>query len=332
MTPSSFIPKSAKEQGMTLVEVAIAVCVLGIMMAGALDVQARVGRQQQIDATYDNMDAVIQALSIYVETAGRLPCPADPAAGDVTTGWERGVKTEDLQVAAGHFPAGHCDPKTRNGIVPYMTLGLPRQTALDGWGRYFTYAVSPVFARSNDQAAAAADTGKVHGRCRHPGWVSPYDRYNRNAIKARFCCADQQSPAFDNDTDLIITHTAGGAALSPVRTPGDKSNYDDLTKTTTFTSGETNVPFMDTTPIEAPALVLISHGPDGKGAWLGNGTANRYDPPESGPELNNASDGQVFVDGPWNLVPGPAYFDDIVRWMTQDGIIAAHGALSCNYP
>ena len=46
----------------------------------------------------------------------------------------------------------------------------------------------------------------------------------------------------------------------------------------------------------------------------------------------SADGDQIFVDGPWNLKPGPDYFDDIVRWMTQDGIMAAHGALSCSYP
>ena len=102
-------------------------------------------------------------------------------------------------------------------------------------------------------------------------------------------------------------------------------------KTTTAAAGNSQV-LTDTTPIEAPALVLISHGPDGEGAWLGNGTEKRFEPPEGGPQLQNADGNQVFVDGPWNLVHGPAYFDDIVRWMTQDGIIAAHGALSCQYP
>ena len=78
--------------------------------------------------------------------------------------------------------------------------------------------------------------------------------------------------------------------------------------------------------------MLISHGPNGRGAWLGNGTNNRLNPPNDGPELTNAGNDRVFVDGPWNLKPGPTYFDDIVRWMTQDGIMAAHGALSCSYP
>lgn len=318
------------QSGITLVEVAISVAIIGILMGGALELQQRARTQRQFESTYDNMDAIIQALSIYVETAGRLPCPANPAVSDASFGWERGVKPADLH--DGHSPTGTCDAKNRDGIVPFMTIGLPVQTVRDGWGNFYSYAVSPVFTRQNDQPSSAADTGRVHGRCRHPGWVNTFDRYNRNAIKARFCCADQALPTFDVDSDLIILHTNGGAALSPVRTPGTMNNYDDLTKTTTFLRSDAHVPFMDKTPIEAPALVLVSHGPNGKGAWLANGTNNRSTLPESGPELQNADGDQIFVDGPWNLKPGPTYFDDIVRWMTQDGIMAAHGALSCSYP
>jgi type II secretory pathway pseudopilin PulG len=327
MTPLFENPRRIKNQlGVTLVEVAISVTVLGIIMAGALELYDRGHRQQQIEITYNNIDAITDALSVYVGTAGRLPCPADPAAPSETFGWERGITPADLK-SGNHYPAGHCDQTTRNGIVPFMTLGIPRQTALDGWGRYYTYAVSPVFARPNDQSASIADSGKVHGRCRHAGWVSPSDRYSRNAIKARFCCADQLPPTFDVDTDLIVLHTTGGA-LSPVRTPGIMGNYDDLSKTTTAA----DVPFLDATQIEAPAVVLVSHGADGRGAWIGNGTDHRFNTPESGPELTNASNDRVFVDGPLSRVPGTTYFDDIVRWMSQDGIMAAHGGLSCSYP
>ena len=311
MTPA----RRYRQQGVTLVEVAIAMTIMGIIMAGALELYSRAHAQQELDATYDNIDTVTEALSVYVEGKGRLPCPADPSADEKTFGQERKA----------------CDQTTRNGILPFVTLGISRQAAMDGWGRYYTYAVSPVFARTNDRSGAIADNGKIHGRCRHKGWVDPGDRYNRNAIKARFCCADQSPPAFDVDSDLIILHTTGGA-LSPVRSPGISNSYDDLTRSTTTRTGNTDVPFIDTTPVEAPAFVLVSHGKDGRGAWLGNGTDHKYNSPDSGPELTNANNGQVFVDGPWNLVPGPAYYDDIVRWMSQDSIMAAHGARSCAYP
>ncbi len=300
------------DAGMTLAELAIALMVLGLIMGGALELYNRAHGQREIDLTYAHIDTITDALSVYVASHGRLPCPADPAADEMTLGRERVT----------------CDASTREGLLPFATLNIPRQTTMDGWGRYFTYAVSPVFARKNDQSGGLADTGKVHGRCRHPGWVKPDERYNRNAIKARFCCADQLPPTFDTDSDLIIVHT-DGTNLSPVRTPGISERYDDLTRATVARG---NVPMIDDSAIEAPAFVLVSHGKDGRGALLGNSTTNRYNPPDSGPEYKNADGDQIFVDWPWNLKPGPDYFDDIVRWMTQDGIMAAHGALSCQYP
>ena len=300
------------QAGMTLAELAIALMVLGLIMGGALDLYNRAHGQREIEGTYENLDAITDTLSVYVASHGRLPCPADPAVNEMTLGLERTT----------------CDASTREGILPFATLNIPRKTAMDGWGRYFTYAVSPVFARKNDQSQGLADTGKVHGRCRHPGWVKLDERYNRNAIKARFCCADQLPPTFDVESDLIIVHT-DGTNISPVRAPGISEHYADLTKATI---ARQNVPTIDDSPIEAPAFVLVSHGKNGRGAWLGNGTSNRYDPPDSGPEMKNADGDQIFVDGPMDLKPGPHYFDDIVRWMTQDGIMAAHGALSCQYP
>lgn len=334
---------------MTLVEIAVALVVLGALTAGFLALSRIASRENELRTTTANMDAIIQALSVYAETAGRLPCPADPAAGDVTFGWEYGVTRDMLSVAAGHFPVGSCGSagsfrdgpaNPTEGILPFLSLGLPASTARDGWGHYFTYAVSPVFARGNDEAATRMDSGKVHARCRNPGWISSANgrRRNRNAVKARFCCMDQLPPTYDADTDLIINFTKGGAVLSPVRAPGLGADYDTLERTTTVQVGNADVPVMSSSPVEAPAFVLVSHGPNGLGAYLGNDTTGRA-PGAAGPELENA-DGdsgtplqrRTFVDGPWNLSPGPEHFDDIVRWMTQDGILAAHGALSCQYP
>lgn len=182
-----------RQSGITLVEVAISVAIIGILLGGALELQQRARAQRQFESTYDNMDAIIQALSIYAETAGRLPCPADPAVYDASFGWERGVRPADLQ--AGHSPTGSCDAKTRDGIVPFMTIGLPVQTARDGWGNFYSYAVSPVFTRPNDQTSAAADTGRVHGRCR--AHASGRDAPHRMSCRRsrRRCTACRRRPS-----------------------------------------------------------------------------------------------------------------------------------------
>jgi len=361
MIPCTSVLKKANS-GLTLLEVAIAVTIVGVMMATAIDLYNRVNQQRRIETTYDNMDMIVQALSTYTETAGRVPCPANPAAADQIFGWEYGITLAALQVNAGHFPVGSCGTlgsvaggavNPTEGIVPFMTLGLPPTIAQDGWGHYFTYAVSPVFAKQNDQATGAIDTGTFHGRCRHAGWVNLNDKYNRNAVKARFCCADQTAPIYDAGTDLVINHTAGGA-LSPLRTANSvKSDgsgnfnvdnlvpvYNDIDIPTTKNS----VPTFEVSPpgaaapkemIEAPAFVLVSHGPYGYGAYLGNNSASRIPVPAGyTTELKNVhiAATNTYVDGPTSATAGAGYFDHIVRWMTQDGVLSAHGALSCDYP
>lgn len=323
--------KLFRTEGFTLVEVALSTAILGIILAFSISLYSRATEQAKVQTTYDRMDAIVQALSVYVETADRIPCPADPAVNTSMFGWERGVTAASVQVGAGRFPTGACDATNRAGIVPFLTLGLSDQTARDGWGNYFTYAVSPVFSRSNDQTGTAADTGKIHGRCRHAGWASRFDSFNRNAVKARFCCADQLAPTYDVNTDLVIRATAGGTVISPQRTAGTTANYDLIYVTTTKKAGTDIYPVIDTTPIEAPAFVLVSHGKNGLGAYLGNGTAAKYSAPVTANEIENANGDGVFVDSTPSSAPA-SYYDDIVRWMTQDGIIAAHGALSCQYP
>lgn len=359
------------ESGLTLIELSIALIILGLITAAGINLYNQAETQRQTRLTYEHMDEIVNALSIYAETSGRIPCPGDPAVNNITFGWERGVALVDLNVGSGRFPVGACNSANNEGIVPFLSLNLTDDIARDGWGRYFTYAVSPQFSRTNDQSHLpsnvinnAADIGTVHGRCRTEGWAARFDSHNISAVKARFCCADQSSAAVNNNqtifsdgTDLIITHTAAGEVLSPARSatgiasprvgipvPNIGDSYAFLTTTTLSTATGNTLPVAISStqsPILTPAFVLVSHGKNGAGAYLGNNGAGRYNVAgESAKEAINADGSpgaaallrQTFIDGPINTAPGAAYFDDIVRWMTQDSLIAAHGAISCQYP
>jgi prepilin-type N-terminal cleavage/methylation domain-containing protein len=361
-----FFPrKCASERGMTLIEVSVALMVMGTIIGGALAFYTSADQQRRQQRTYDNMDRIVRALSVYAESAGRVPCPADPSLSDQRFGWERNVTMAQLQVGANKYPTGSCDTTNFEGIVPFMTLNLDDSVARDGWNRYFTYAVSPQFARSNDQSHnvdgsinTASDVGTIHGRCRSEGWVGRYDGHNISAVKARFCCADQgftgggnyatepwNALRFDNTTDLVINHTAGGA-LSPVRDAVDATpttgSYQFMTVTNLDATGKLPAAMKNEagTRILAPAFVLISYGLDGAGAYLANGTSGRYnttaisaaEAENTNFATGNALEKRTYTDGPANRANGAAYYDDIVRWMTQDALMAAHGALSCQYP
>ena len=363
---TSIFSKVRNQSGLTLIEVALSLTILGLITAAGINLHSRAQSQQQILVTRERMDIIVQALSVYAETAGRTPCAAAPEAADITFGWERGVVPADLTLDAGKFPIPSpsvCNTTNNFGIVPFMTLNLTPDVAKDGWGRYFTYAVSPQFARTNDQSRDAdneindsdKDQGTVHGRCRTIGWSPVMDGRNLNAVKARYCCLDRYSATVNgnqanfltNASDLSIRHTTAVTNIlsprrvntSPIANVGDL--YDSINTSALRTSGGKTLPVALTNsqyPVLVPAFVLVSHGRNGYGAYLANGTANQFNTAASLSPLEQENFGgnpplpMTFVDGPISTGSATTYFDDIVRWMTQDSLMAAHGALSCQYP
>src|SRR6266571_3893372 len=130
---SSFHPESRAmnpSRGFTLAELAVAVAIIGLLLAGAL-----IPFSTQIDVrntadTQRAMESVREAIIGFAQANGRLPCPADGsiAAGLANAGTEQLIGTS----CTAFF-----------GVVPWATLGAPET---DAWGRRFSYRVSPVFA------------------------------------------------------------------------------------------------------------------------------------------------------------------------------------------
>lgn len=376
------------QEGFTLVEMAVALVIGAIFAAGALYLYERAERQRRVDITDRNMNRVVEALATYVDSAGRLPCPADPSVPGSLFGWEWGVQA--ATIASGRpMPdadnnaatkttcqdwgnAGAAGPNAnpgRNvGIVPFLTLGLDPEDVKDSWGRYFTYAVTPVFAQNNDDinptaargTAGADDTGNVHMRCLDSAWIDTND--NVSATKAKFCCAKGgNAPPFNNtvaaSADIVMVDTAGNAVW-----PLAGGEYYDNTRTVTNydavdPAGVALLPYVYTANVAlgvsegdsvvnpnfvtAPAFVLISHGENGDGAYLANdnsrakwvsGGAVGESEIENGATTDARAYDNTFVVGARIETPDNTHFDDIVLWRTQDGIMAETGASSCAYP
>lgn len=360
------LPKLSRMRGFTLIEVGIALIVLGVVTVAILQIEKVNDNRARRVITEQKMQRVVQALADYVSVASRLPCPADPSANDITFGHEWGVRAVDLLPTAprpiGRTPSVNpthtCDTTNFVGIVPFQALNLNYDQILDGWGRAFTYAVSPAFAQDNDLSddnydmdgdgdltepqdrpgtAAGPDSEQtsVHAACRSPTWIIESD--NSNSPKALFCCAGDGQGAinFDNTSDLVIQTLAGDVITQPTR--------DDPTSPTTL-YGDINTIFMSNvnlpihwsdstalTPrtIEAPAFALVSHGPNGLGAYLANNSMGQYRPAILYPpdEAENANGDRTFRTGEPNST-----FDDIIYWDTQNGIMAQSGISSCVGP
>ena len=122
-------------KGFTLAELAVALVIVGLLLAGALAPLATQIEVRNISDTQRTMDQIKEAIIGFSQANGRLPCPADGtiAAGGVGAGTEQ-------------YAANTCtgaSATTAFGVIPWATLGVPET---DAWGRRFSYFVSLVFA------------------------------------------------------------------------------------------------------------------------------------------------------------------------------------------
>lgn len=114
-------------QGFTLAEMAVVVLIMGIAMTMGLKMVTANLDNAAYSETKSRQERIKIALIGFLRTNGRLPCP-DNVAG-VAVGME---VTPCAAAALGY------------GVIPWQTLGLPRDAAQDGWGNLFTYRVANV--------------------------------------------------------------------------------------------------------------------------------------------------------------------------------------------
>jgi prepilin-type N-terminal cleavage/methylation domain-containing protein len=309
----------AREAGFTLIEMAIVIVIAGMILTFVISAMGT-GQSNRRDAlTRERMALIAKTLANYAAQYNRLPCSASPnpaVAADLPLGVERGSGVTNA-------PTPCAVAANAEGILPFRALGLPEDMARDAWGRYFTYRVSPAFTR-----LPTADN--PHALCRlDTTWVS--GGANLNPTKARFCCAAISTYAPATDV-LVLDASAGARVISPANAP--------VSPNPTRDAGA-NYAAVDTGVAAAPAatnltftFALVSHGANGHGAFLVNGTVNRLDVGAGNfgtDEGENADADVTFVDRPRTDTAGTNYFDDIVIWRTQNSLYQEIGG-SCAIP
>jgi len=119
--------QNTNQRGFSLVELAVVLVLIGIVMTMGLKVATSTLENSAYSETKSKQELIKAALIGFLRTNGRLPCP-DNSAG----------------VASGVEATPSCNASAADGygVVPWMTLGIPRETVIDGWGNYFTYRVA----------------------------------------------------------------------------------------------------------------------------------------------------------------------------------------------
>lgn len=117
---------ASRQRGFTLIEMSIVLIIFGILVGGGLLAMNPLLDRTRVRQTQANMDQIEDALLLYVMRFQRLPCPADGSTG---AGTEAGGP-------------GGCTASADDGVIPWVTLGLPETVSLDGWNRRYSYVVA----------------------------------------------------------------------------------------------------------------------------------------------------------------------------------------------
>lgn len=149
--------RSTNIQGFTLVEMAFAMVVMALLIAGAIPLYTVYMEQKIITTTKDNQAAVYEALIQYKNKFAKYPCPASltkPITDDAygmsetcpVTGVAVGACVDGICAEQGPatIDVGGVVQTTRvlRGAVPFKTLALTEDQAYDGYGRRLSFIVT----------------------------------------------------------------------------------------------------------------------------------------------------------------------------------------------
>jgi hypothetical protein len=237
------------------------------------------GGLDQRERTAKSLRQVSDALVAYATLNRRLPCPA---AGSSTSG--------DAEPATA---ATACTSPA--GVVPWKSLGLRQEDALDGWGRRISYRV---------QSGATGFTQSDGVSMTDCNWNAAI----KNSVDPMYNQLDaggkcKVTPAHSTrDTQVAATPFLAGKGLSA---------QDELGTTTA-----------------GLAFVLLSHGETGAGAWPADGGTQLAAPASGGREFaNTQAPPAVFGIGspsaPGTSVTSNAFYDDVVVTMPAFDLVRA---------
>lgn len=111
--------------GFTLLEMAIALVVIGLLVSGGIGLMSGVSDTSRYKSTQNNINEIKDALQSYYLLNYRLPCPDTSTPPD-------GVAEVTCATGA-----------SLRGFLPHLTLGIGG--AGDAWGEPYKYAVNPLF-------------------------------------------------------------------------------------------------------------------------------------------------------------------------------------------
>ena len=241
-----------KQQGFSLVELAIVLVILGFVL-GALLLPLRVQREQAAQLqTINTLENAKQSLLGYAQQQGRLPCPATAINFQGNT--DAGSSGQENPLGGTHNIT-HPIPAVPNcvvqsGFLPAATLGIQptdaQGFALDAWNNRIRYAV----AADNSSARIPAGTIAACGGDTAPDFTTT----GNLAVVGLVCLAPE----------LRVCNSATGITATACSVAAPEGNYSiNNAVAVIFSTGATGVQDSVGRPDELANLdgntVFVSH-------------------------------------------------------------------------
>lgn len=284
-----------RQEGFTLVEIAMVIVVLGLLLTVLLGISASLISQQRMQTTRTRLANIDTALTLFVSVNKRLPCPADGQLSASAGGAENATTG----------PPRTCNGNQQHGVVPWGALGLTASDVEDGWGSRFTYRVGPSLVLENGMDFTSCDPagGNTTTINTSPPWcvtagAAPTEC---NAGSLSNCNPPAIGLRSAVNKGLVVENVAGTVLMDPRGSAG--------TCAAEISTGA--------------AYVVISHGPEGGGGYSSGGNLISSSVSAGTKEAMNFANlaytapvcsvapTSFLVDDTLNAV-GATHFDDVV--------------------
>lgn len=300
MSMNCVFKRPISQSGFTLVEISIALFIIGILIAGSLTLKQGFRGFNQAQEVEVQMEKIKAAMNVFLAVNYYLPCPDTDNPPD---GKENRSTSDGGIRCSNDF-----------GYLPYKDLAVEEK---DVWGNPFAYKVNErvdVTTQNyiNDLCQSASIFAKVGTR------VLPNDFYQCRLNNAYYCankCADicgsftdcisvdpriaDAPPYFYSGTRPI----AGEAYQNLGNTP---STADSLKNLILFKQGYDNGNLLEEVIANSIVGMVVSYGKNGQATWASCNAAAGL----TAEEVENCNQDQVFVK------PVDGAEDDYFAWMT----------------
>ncbi|MDP2769469.1 MAG: prepilin-type N-terminal cleavage/methylation domain-containing protein [Giesbergeria sp.] len=298
------IGRAAGAGGFTLVEMALVLLIVGLLAAVFLPATNTMLDNSRRKETRAKLEALEQAMVRFVMVNGRLPCPADGRLRSSSA-----IYGLEQRTAA----TGVCTV-INQGVVPWRSLGLSNNDAVDAWNTQITYRTR------GDLPALGTSLGLTLDRALDMGECNPLGTGAASAqtlgLHARQGCAACSSSTLPSCTSPLNwlngrgleVRTGDGTLvlMNPAMGVGTGAAYVLISHGANRHGGYP----LDTGPV-GPPLVIIDE--PNRGDFENNNNRN-----------NNALQ-PFYINIELSEGAGNAYFDDIVVHPSVMSVVLAAG-------